>query len=162
MKSGVCKPLLSYMASESWVSRLDFILKQSMCLFFKYFPFHEKYQCSIVNYERGCPAPMPQHILEFPIEQNFQLLDHPELSPLETHSEHGTATSVAGKDLQDVIKTIWPLSWDRISDTRKLVSNLCLVYNSWPKMVDILQPSHEVFLMDNLDFPCYVWSIHHD
>lgn len=60
----------------------------------------------MVNYERGCPAPMPQHILEFPIEQNFQLLDHPELSPLETHSEHATATSVAGKDLQDVIKTI--------------------------------------------------------
>lgn len=54
----------------------------------------------MVSYKRGCPALVPQRILEFPTEQNFQLLDHPELSPLETQTEHRTAISVAGKDLK--------------------------------------------------------------
>lgn len=54
----------------------------------------------MVSYERGCPAPIPQHILEFPTEQNFQLLDHPELRSLETQTKHRTATPVAGKDLK--------------------------------------------------------------
>lgn len=43
---------------------------------------------------------MPQYLLEFPIEQNFQLLDHPELRPLETQTEHRTATPIEGRDLK--------------------------------------------------------------
>jgi len=36
--------------------------------------------------------------MEFPIGQNFQLVDHPELRPLETQTVQRTATPVAGKD----------------------------------------------------------------
>lgn len=43
---------------------------------------------------------MLQHILQFPTEQNFQLLGHSELRHLEALIEHSPATPVAGKDLK--------------------------------------------------------------
>lgn len=133
-----------------------FYSEESKCLGFFVWLFIFSFPCEILMFygelqkRMSCPC-APAH---FGISHRIKFLAAwpPWIQTFGDIDQTQNRNPCGSKGSQDVIEITWPPSWDNIGDTRELVTNLCLVYNSWPKLLDILQPSHEVFLMDNSDF----------